>query len=156
MTPTYDGFETWFQSEWGRFVASLSVVDGDMDAARDAAAEAFARALVSWDRVQGMERRTGWLYRTGFNIQRRRLRRRAFERRWTPRQFEVGAPDTCVDLHRAVSDLPRRQRVAIVLTYFADLPQEEVAEAMGVRRGTVASTLADARSSLAITLKEAT
>jgi RNA polymerase sigma factor (sigma-70 family) len=61
-----------------------------------------------------------------------------------------------VDLHRAVANLPRRQRVAVVLTYFADLPQAEVAVAMGVRRGTVASTLSDARSSLAITLKEAT
>ncbi len=42
----------------------------------------------------------------------------------------------------------------MVLTYFADLPQDEVAAAMGIRRGTVASTLSDARSSLAITLKE--
>lgn len=153
----YDGFDEWYASEWGRLVASLAVVDGDLEAARDAAAEAFARALVDWSRVERMAQRTGWLYRVGFNLQRRRLRRGALEERLLLRSppvlsAELGEP--AHELHQAVAALPRRQRVAVVLTYYADLPQADVAAAMGIKRGTVASTLADARSALAFTLQE--
>ena len=45
--------------------------------------------------------------------------------------------------------LPDRQREAIALRYLLDLEQHEVAEAMGVRPGTVASTLHAARAQLA-------
>ena len=49
----------------------------------------------------------------------------------------------------AVATLSDRQREAIVLRFVADLPEAEIARAMKVSRGTVASTLADARKSLA-------
>ena len=52
----------------------------------------------------------------------------------------------------AVRLLPTRQRVAIVLRYVADLGEDEIAATMGVTRGTVASTLADARHALALVL----
>jgi RNA polymerase sigma-70 factor (ECF subfamily) len=156
----YTGFDGWYQEEWSRLVATLAVVDGDMEAARDSAAEAFARALSNWSRVATMERRTGWLYRVGFNVQRRRLRRASLEQRLLARSGSAdaagplwgGLADPTFELHRAVAALPRRQRMAVVLTYFADLPQAEVAEAMGVHRGTVASSLSAARSNLALTL----
>ena len=45
--------------------------------------------------------------------------------------------------------LPDRQRMAVVLRYLADLTEPDIATIMGVSRGTVASTLADARRSLA-------
>ncbi len=48
-----------------------------------------------------------------------------------------------------VRDLPERQRQAVVLRYLADLDERDIAEAMGVTRGTVSSTLFDARRRLA-------
>ena len=56
------------------------------------------------------------------------------------------------DLHRAVRALPPRQRTAIVLHHFVDLPVVEVAALMNVSAGTVKSTLHDARAALARTL----
>ena len=56
------------------------------------------------------------------------------------------------ELWAAVAASPERQRTAVVLRYVADLPEAGVAAAMKVRRGTVASTLAAARRSLARTL----
>ncbi len=53
------------------------------------------------------------------------------------------------EVWEAVRALPVRQRTAVVLRYVADLPEAAIAEAMGVRRGTVASNLADGRRSLA-------
>jgi RNA polymerase sigma factor (sigma-70 family) len=44
--------------------------------------------------------------------------------------------------------LPERQRTMIFLRHYADLDYEQIAEIMGVARGTVAATLSAARSTL--------
>lgn len=61
----------------------------------------------------------------------------------------VAGPDSAaIDLRRAVDALPPRQRTAIVLYHYLDLPVAEIAEYMGCSAGTVKSTLSDARASL--------
>jgi RNA polymerase sigma factor (sigma-70 family) len=150
----FAGFEEWFRAEHPALVGSLIAVDGNLEAARDAAAEAFARALVHWPRVQAMERPGAWLYRVALNVQRRRLRRAALEARLLRRreQEPPAVPEPAVEVWDAVRHLPRQQRAVIVLTYVADLPQAEIAQILGVRRGTVASHLSDARAALACAL----
>ncbi len=59
----------------------------------------------------------------------------------TPR-FAPAPSGEVWDLVRA---LPDRQRTALVLRYVADLAERDIASVMGVTRGTVASTLSDAR-----------
>ena len=54
----------------------------------------------------------------------------------------------------AVGRLPRRSREVLVLRYYLDLPQDEIAALLGVSRGTVSSTAARARAALARMLKE--
>jgi RNA polymerase sigma factor (sigma-70 family) len=54
----------------------------------------------------------------------------------------------------ALRRLPPRQREAVVLRYFADLPEQETAMAMGVSRGTVKSTTSRALAALARMLQE--
>jgi RNA polymerase sigma-70 factor (ECF subfamily) len=49
----------------------------------------------------------------------------------------------------AVRALPPRARTAVALRYVADLPEAEIADVMGVARGTVAATLSSARRQLA-------
>jgi RNA polymerase sigma factor (sigma-70 family) len=53
----------------------------------------------------------------------------------------------------AMRRLPARQREALVLRYYADLPEIEIARVMGVSRGTVASTTARALAALERRLK---
>ena len=60
----------------------------------------------------------------------------------------LGAAIVAVDLRRAADALPRRQRAAVTLHYYIDLPLAEVAEVMGCSLGTVKSTLHDARRAL--------
>jgi DNA-directed RNA polymerase specialized sigma24 family protein len=50
--------------------------------------------------------------------------------------------------------LTARQQQAIVLRYVTDLPESDIARVMGVTRGTVASTLAQARQVLGEALRE--
>jgi RNA polymerase sigma factor (sigma-70 family) len=54
----------------------------------------------------------------------------------------------------ALLRLPPRQREALVLRYFLDLPDAEIAAVMGVRAGTVKSTTSRAIASLGRLLKE--
>src|SRR4029079_18812786 len=103
-----------------------------------------------WKRVHAMESPGGWTQRVALNELRRRLRRRRVEAHLLPRfaggDHELTPSGEVWELVRA---LPERQRVAVVLRYVADLTEPDIAIAMGVARGTVASTLAAARARLA-------
>jgi RNA polymerase sigma factor (sigma-70 family) len=48
----------------------------------------------------------------------------------------------------AVAGLPRRQREVLALRYYLDLTEPEIAEILGVARGTVSATTARALSVL--------
>jgi RNA polymerase sigma-70 factor, ECF subfamily len=141
-------FERWYRREHPRLVAALTLVGGNADMAKDAADEAMARAWERWDRVAAMASAGGWSYRVGINVLRRRQRRAAIERRVMGRHRVIGVPPAVEEVWEVVAALPARQRTAVVLRYGADLTENDVAEAMGVSRGTVAATLRDARRNL--------
>jgi RNA polymerase sigma factor (sigma-70 family) len=52
----------------------------------------------------------------------------------------------------AIRGLPPRQREAVILRYYEDLPEAEIAKVLGCSVGTVKSQLAKARSSLSVAL----
>jgi RNA polymerase sigma-70 factor (ECF subfamily) len=88
-----------------------------------------------------MDSPTAWLYRVAFNVARRRLRRRALER-LSMRSLELGdVPGPAGELWAVVAELPVRQRQAVVLRHVGQLREAEIAEAMGITRGGVSSTL---------------
>jgi RNA polymerase sigma factor (sigma-70 family) len=76
------------------------------------------------------------------------LRRRRTADRYTwPDAPEAPGADSSVlaseehqRLRRALSQLPRRQREVIVLRYWADLSEAQIAETLGISTGTVKST----------------
>ena len=144
-------FAAWYARTYPRLAAALTVFGRDRELARDAAAEACTRALERWDRVAVMASPDGWAYRVGVNALRRRQRRAALEHRLLRRldRSSVVAPaELDPALWDAVRALPARQREAVVLRYVLDLEQHEIADAMGVSAGTVASTLHAARARL--------
>ncbi len=148
-------FSAWYVREHRRVVASLAALSGDADAARDAADEAFVRALARWERVRAMDSPAGWVHRVGLNVLRRNRRRRSLETRLLRRAVEVApALPAHPEVWDAVRRLPERQRLAIVLRFVADLPEAEIASVMGIARGTVSATLSAARASLARTLDD--
>jgi RNA polymerase sigma-70 factor (ECF subfamily) len=151
------GFETWYRKEHPRVLGALYLLSGEPDVARDATDEAFARALSHWSKVESMESPGGWVYRVALNVLRRTLRRRSTEARLLERQAQPEggtAPGPLPEVWQAVAQLPGRQRTAVVLRFVADLPEADIATAMGVRRGTVSSTLALARRRLSELLQD--
>jgi RNA polymerase sigma-70 factor (ECF subfamily) len=155
VTEDPDGsFDAWYRSQWGRLVGALTVTTGDRTVAEDLAADAFAKALGRWEMLIRRGEPTAWLYTVALNDHKKRWRRLITERRAlvvvaggevSSHEFSLTRPD----LWDAVRRLPDRARLAVALRYVADLTEREVSDVMGVSRGTVASTLSDARRRLA-------
>jgi RNA polymerase sigma factor (sigma-70 family) len=87
--------------------------------------------------------------------QARRAHRRMRLTPWVPRPAVQERPTAeGLDLERAISRLPNRQRLAVDLYYFVGLDVAETAAVMRCAPGTVKSTLADARAHLRRALEE--
>lgn len=150
-------FESWYVRAHPRLIAALVGFCGSVEIAADAADEACMRAMVGWDRVSVMDRPDGWAYRVAINHAKRRMRRARMERLVLAKHARADSlPAPAAEIWDAVGRLPLRQRTAVVLRYVVDMPEAEIAGVMGVSRGTVASTLADARRHLGRNLLDET
>jgi RNA polymerase sigma factor (sigma-70 family) len=96
--------------------------------------------LVVSERWAELEKPGGYLRSTVVNGCRMALRRRATERRYARVDpATIDAPTELIELRAALDRLPARGRTAIVLRYFADLPDAEIADVLGCRIATVRS-----------------
>lgn len=124
---------------------------GDRDRAEDVVADVFVKLFRRWGRG-GIDNPRAYLRRAVVNELNSRFRRLALERREAGRQHgdDRGArrPDDQIAdadaIAAALAALPVRQRTAVVLRYYADLPEREVADVMGVSVGTVKSSVSRA------------
>jgi RNA polymerase sigma-70 factor (sigma-E family) len=120
------------------------LLTGDWDQAEELAQEAMARTFAAWSRIRGYDRPAAYARKVLVNRHRSLLRRAVVEARHTltsrPQQWhepDFGGDDLV--LWQALRQLPARQRMAIVLRYYLDLPEAEVARLLGVPVGTVKS-----------------
>lgn len=141
-----------------RLVVQLYAVTGDLNEAQEAVQEAFVRALTDPDRFADLENPEAWLRRVAVNTARSRHRRRRILARLLPRLLPTPAVADPTPEHVALMDalrsLPEGQRHAIALHYLADLPIDEVADALDVSVGTVKSRLSRGRQALAVLLAD--
>lgn len=100
---------------------------------KDAAADALAYGWEHWERVSEMGNPAGYLYRVGYDRARRMKRRRLqLPAVRSQRQLwvEPGLPN-------AVASLSEKQRMVVVLLHGYQWSMAEVAEYLGVSKGTV-------------------
>jgi RNA polymerase sigma factor (sigma-70 family) len=122
--------------------------------------EALLRTFRGWTRIRNPEHADAYLRRAVVNLCRSRIRRKAIEARvgvLAPRSaplWDAEARDTQRVVWEAVRGLPPRQRACVVLRYYEDLPEREIAEILECSVGTVKSQLAKARSRLERVLEE--
>ncbi len=137
-----DRFEDFYLAQWDSIYRPLAATIGDPHLARDATAEAMARAFQRWSKVRLYRNPSGWVYRVGLNWARSRFRKRRREVLGDPPPHAAtdgGIPDH--DFDRALRSLPLDHRAVIVLRYYMDWSQEDVAAALGVPVGTVKSRI---------------
>ncbi len=145
------GLEALFRSSYDGLVRLASAIT---DEPRDAVQDAFVEAYRRWPQVCTYDNPAAWVRRVAVNKALDRARRRGSERRGIARLVhrELAAPETAtaerLDVRAAISALPERQRLAVVLYYLGDLSVDEVAETMAVSAGTVKAALHAARSRL--------
>lgn len=134
---------------------------GDRTRAEDVVADVFARLLERLRRG-GVDNPKAYLRQAIVNAVRNGGRRRQLERREAERRSgdDRGlrqAEDDVVErqvMLQALRRLPRRQRTAVVLRYYEGLSEEQTAEAMGCRVGTVKSQVSRGISRLAAVLDD--
>lgn len=138
------------------FSLALHFLKGEHAAAQDVAQEVFVRVFRAASSFRQDARLSTWLYRIVVNACMDELRRR---RRLllfgdmppaihpTVPAVEPAEPDA--DVARAVGRLSPRLRIAVLLRYFEDLSYDEIARALDVTPGTVASRLNRAHAILA-------
>ncbi len=139
--------------EWPRLVGSLSLFTGDGDLAEDLAQETLTRVCRDWRTVSNLDSPGAWAHRVALNLARSHYRHRSVARRQRARlarASEAHDPDTAtvIAVRNAVSQLPVRQRTALVLRYFADLSVAETAAAMQCPQGTVKTLTREAIAAL--------
>jgi RNA polymerase sigma-70 factor (ECF subfamily) len=145
--------EALYQEYRVRIFRSIAGVVFDDAAAEDLTQETFERAWRSRASYRGGPEEVGaWLYRIAMNTAMSWLRRQRLARLLPMRLFGV---DTGADgLERvenrqladvALAALSPKLRAVVVLTYYSGLTRQEIAGALGVPSGTVASRLAMAQ-----------
>lgn len=140
------------------------VMLGDRAAAEDVVQDAFSGLYRRWNHLADNSNALSYVRSAILNRCRSELRRRIRAEQRAARQAAL--PDAASaeaialisEEHnavlRALRELPPRQREALVLRFYLDLPETEIAATMGITAGTVKSTTSRGLSALAQLLEE--
>ena len=137
------------------------VLCGSRAPAEDVLQDVLIRAYQQWHRIGAMESPYGYV-RTMLVNEHLSWRRRSARQMPTPEVDAGSRPDPAQriadhdDLLRRVDALPDRQRAAVILRYFADLDDAEIATTLRCAPGTVRSYISRGLAALRIQLSHET
>ncbi len=153
----------WLQEGYVPSFRTACLILGNRADAEDAVQEAFLRAWRFRDSLTSVPSIRPWLYRVVVNSCYSKLRqeiphrdRRAGDAPLAHLPAEGAGPESSAErgevadtVLAALARLPLSLRVPVVLRYYADLSERDIAHAIGRRQGTVKSRLHEARRRLA-------
>ena len=134
--PRLTSFDDLYRDEYGPMVRLARGLVDTQEIAEEIVQDAFARVYERWNRLDNPG---GYLRTAVVNGARSELRKREVRRRIGIRPFIPPQPDDQDYLLDALDQLPPRQKTVLVLKFYADMTEKEIAQAMGVRPGTVKS-----------------
>jgi RNA polymerase sigma-70 factor (ECF subfamily) len=143
-----ESFDDYFARMLPRTIRAARRVTGDPWTAEDVAVEALARAHARWGRVADLEWKDAWVLKVASREALRYLRHHPPLAPPADAEDEADAVVLRRALAAALARLPRRQRETVVLRYICDLPEQQVAAALGVSAGTVKTHVHRALESL--------
>ncbi|MFZ0667583.1 MAG: RNA polymerase sigma factor [Acidimicrobiales bacterium] len=150
-----DDLETWIKESYLRSYRTACLILGNPADAEEAVQEAFLRAWRFRASLAAGADIRPWLYRVVVNTCNSRLRQEIPHRERRSSEGDLanmslvhdasGEVALGHDVQRALRDLPTHLRMVVVLKYYAELSEREIATAIGRRPGTVKSRLHEAR-----------
>jgi RNA polymerase sigma-70 factor (sigma-E family) len=148
-------FEQYMAARQPSLLRTAYLLTGDRHSAEDLVQTSLAKLYLSWDKVQRRELIDGYVRRIMVN-ENSSLWRRAWKRKEIATDVppdRVGVEDhpdhgESSALWEFVQTLPRKQRAVVVLRYYEDLSEPEVAEVLGISVGTVKSQSSRALAAL--------
>jgi RNA polymerase sigma-70 factor (sigma-E family) len=134
----------------------------DVQTAEEVVQDAFEAMHLAWRRVRETEKALSYLRQAIVNRSRSVLRHRKVVEMHPPKpapdeQSAEHAALTLIERSAVTSALrllPARQREAVVLRYYGDFSEADIAKAMGISRGAVKSHTARAMAALKSTLEQ--
>lgn len=118
---------------------------GDKELAQDLTQDAFVRCARRLDHIRHPDAFPAYLRRTIVNLSKMHFRRKSIERAFLnrgsdgPVQHEDPDVTSRDSLRLALLQLPPRQRAAVVLRFYQDMPEQEIADLLGCAHGTARS-----------------
>jgi RNA polymerase sigma-70 factor (sigma-E family) len=144
--PEPEDFQQYVARRHLALLRTAYLLTGDHASAEDLVQTALARTWLAWGRIEDPRAVDAYVRRTLVNTHRSAWRRRRVKEVPTdvlPETLDDAAPaedDGLRDvLWAALAQLPRQQRVTLVLRYYEDLSEAETARVLGVSVGTVKS-----------------
>jgi len=143
-----------YEEHVGRATALATLLTGDEHVAEDIAHDAFLRAAGRFRHLREPEAFGAYLRRTVVNACRARARRTRRERMFLERTWRVRSvePDTSAEdrdeLLPLIKALPYRQRAALVLRYWDDMSEVQIADILRTSPRAVNALLSRAMESL--------
>jgi RNA polymerase sigma-70 factor (sigma-E family) len=144
-----EAVERMFTAHYRTLVRLAGLLLADSGAAEEITQDAYVQLHTHWRRLRDTDKALAYLRTTVVNRARSALRHRVVVARHlasvAPLATVPSAESHTLDRMRsevilaALRTLPARQREAIVLRYYGDLSESEIADAMGCSRGAVKS-----------------
>ena len=148
------GFRDYVAARNAPLVRMATLLTGNQADAEDLVQAALAKTYLNWHRIHDRAALDGYVHRAMVNTHISWWRRRRLEEFPTDDIPEQAVDDWTRDsevqdaVRRALDRLPRRMRAAVILRYFEDMSEAEVADVLGVSVGTVKSTVSRAVAKL--------
>jgi RNA polymerase sigma-70 factor (sigma-E family) len=145
-SPDAPTFEEYAGTAWPSLYRYAYLLAGNHADAEDIAQQTLLKAYRSWSRVKDSDSPAAYLRRmlTNTYLSQRRPKGRRLELLTDAPPEPAHAPAAGAEERMAlwphVKSLPPRQRAVIVLRYYEDLSEQEIADTLGCSRGNVKST----------------
>lgn len=135
-------FEAFVAARSGALARTAYLLTGDPHLAEDLVQSALLKAAEHWGRIHTSPE--AYVRRTMYHHQVSWWRRRGSVREQPLAAYDAAAPVPDADVRLSVRDalarLTTRQRTVLVLRFFEDLTEQQVADELGISRGSVKST----------------
>jgi RNA polymerase sigma-70 factor (sigma-E family) len=151
---SHDEFAGFVAARRAALLRAALMLTTDRSDAEDLLQAALTRTYLAWERINDRAALDGYVRRAMVNINISWWRRRRLKEYPTdelpdmPVADHSGHSELHDTLERLLDRLPARQRTAVVLRYYEDLTENEIAETLGVSVGTVKSTVSRAMAKL--------